>query len=69
MVIAPANTGRLKTNKKTVINTLQIYNLIFSNCNPNTREFKIVTIKLILPRIEDIPAICNEKINKSTLKF
>jgi hypothetical protein len=30
------------------------------------RIFKIVVIKLIAPIIEEIPAICNEKITRST---
>jgi hypothetical protein len=33
---------------------------------PGQRIFKIVTIKLIEPKIEDTPAICKLKIAKST---
>jgi hypothetical protein len=37
------------------------------NFIPGTLILKIVTIKLIAPNIEDIPAKCNENIAKSTL--
>jgi len=66
-VIPPAKTGSDKTNKKTVIKTLQINNGIFSNLIKLFLTKKIVTKKLIPPTIEDIPAICREKIRKSTL--
>jgi len=67
MVIPPAKTGSDKTSKKTVIKTLQINNGIFSSLNKLLLTKKIVTKKLIPPTIEDIPAICKEKIKKSTL--
>jgi len=67
IVIPPAKTGKDNTNKKTVIKTLQINNGIFSSLRRLFLTKKIVTKKLIEPTIEDIPAICKEKIKKSTL--
>jgi len=66
-VIPPAKTGNDKTSKKTVIKTLQINNGIFSSLSKLFLTKKMVTKKLIPPTIEDIPAICKEKIKKSTL--
>jgi len=66
-VIAPAKTGNLVINKTAVIDTdhknkdkrsIEIALAV--------REHKIVVKKLILPRIEEIPARCNLKIAKST---
>jgi len=65
-VIAPANTGRDKSNKIVVINTDQTNRGICSNVISFGRIFIIVVIKLIDPRIEEIPAKCREKIAKST---
>jgi len=67
IVIAPANTGRDKTNKKTVTKTAQINKLICSREIELLRKFFTVHIKLIPPKIELIPAQCNLKIAKSTL--
>jgi len=67
MVIPPASTGNDKTSKKTVIKTLQMNSGIFSSLSKLFLTKKIVTKKLIEPTIEDIPAICKEKIKKSTL--
>jgi len=64
IVIAPASTGNDKTNKNTVIKILQMYKYTFSKFI--IRIFNMVTIKLIDPKIEEIPAICKEKIPKST---
>jgi hypothetical protein len=66
IVIADAKTGKDKINKNTVINTLHTNNAIFSNLIPKVRIFKIVTKKFIELKIEEIPAICKEKIAKST---
>jgi hypothetical protein len=67
MVIPPARTGKDKTSRKTVIRTLQINKGNFSSLRRLFFTKKIVTKKLIEPTIEDIPAICKEKIRKSTL--
>jgi len=66
IVIADAKTGNDKINRNTVIKTLQTKSAIFSKLIPNVRIFKIVTKKFIELKIEEIPAICKEKIAKST---
>jgi len=66
IVIAPANTGKDNNNKNTVIKIDQTNNLIRSRDIPGARILKIVVIKLIAPKMEDIPAKCKEKIAKST---
>jgi hypothetical protein len=62
IVIPLANTGKDRTNKNTVIITLQTNNLIFSKLNSMLRVFHKVTIKLIPPKIEETPAKCKLKI-------
>jgi hypothetical protein len=66
IVIAPARTGKLNSNKKAVIKIDQTNkgNLFISI--PRHRILNIVTIKLIAPAIEDTPAKCNENIPAST---
>lgn len=66
MVIAPANTGREKSNKKEVTSIDQINRGIRSIKLPENRIEKIVVIKLIELRMEEIPPKCKEKIAKST---
>jgi hypothetical protein len=57
IVIAPASTGRVVTNKKAVTPKDQIINGIRSILTIFVvREQIIVVIKLILPKIEEIPA-------------
>jgi len=65
-VIAPARTGRESRSRKAVIRILQTKRGIAYNAIPLARILKIVTIKLIAPRIEDIPAKWRLKIPKST---
>lgn len=65
-MIAPARTGRERSNKKAVIRILQTNKGIAYRGIPWARILKIVTIKLIAPKIEDIPAKCRLKIPKST---
>jgi len=66
IVIAPANTGKDKSNKIAVIKTDHVNKDILSKDIPLVRMLIIVEIKLIAPRIEEIPAKCKEKIDKST---
>jgi hypothetical protein len=66
IVIAPAKTGRDNTNKKVVTITDQTNNGVCSIVIPLLRIINTVTMKLILPRIEDAPAKCSLKIAKST---
>jgi len=56
MVIAPASTGSDKSNRKAVIKTAQTNNGTRCALIPGARIFIIVTIKLIAPSIDEIPA-------------
>jgi len=66
MVIAPAKTGKERRSKIAVINTDHTKSGICSIFIWGARMLKIVEIKLIAPRMEEIPAICKEKIVRST---
>jgi len=66
IVIAPANTGKLSKRSKAVIPTAHTKRGIRSSRTPSLRILRIVVIKLTAPKIEEIPARCNEKILKST---
>jgi hypothetical protein len=66
IVIAPAKTGRDKSNKTAVMITDQTNKGIRSNVIPFERILITVVIKLTAPKIEEIPAKCKEKIAKST---
>jgi len=66
MVIPPANTGRESTNKIAVKKTPQIKRGIFSQFIEGFRKLIMVQRKLILPPIEEAPAMCILKIAKST---
>jgi hypothetical protein len=65
IVIAPANTGK-DNNNIAVTNTAQQNNGILCIVIPGALMFIIVVIKLDAPKIELIPAKCNENIAKST---
>jgi len=65
-VIAPANTGNDNNNKTAVINTAHTNNGILWNVIPGALIFKIVVMKFIAPKIDEIPAKCKLKIAKST---
>jgi len=66
MVIAPAKTGRDKSNKIAVIKTAQTNKGNLRKYKPGHLIFIIVTIKLIAPAMEEIPAMCKLNIAKST---
>lgn len=66
IVKAPARTGRDNNNKMVVIRMDQQNKGIFSRLNNSLRIFIIVVIKLMEPKMEDAPAKCKEKIDKST---
>ena len=66
IVIPPAKTGKESNSKKAVIRTAQQNKGNLCIVIPGARILKIVVIKLIAPKIEEAPAICNEKIAKST---
>jgi len=56
MVMAPAKTGKERSRRNAVIKILQTKSGIEYSGIPCERILKIVTIKLIAPRMEDIPA-------------
>jgi hypothetical protein len=66
IVIAPANTGKDKSNKITVIFADHTKRGTRSNVIPLARILMIVEIKLIAPKIEEIPAKWREKMVIST---
>jgi len=64
--MAPAKTGKDKSNKKDVINNAQTYNGNRYKAMPGKRIFITVVIKFIAPKIEAAPDKCKLKIAKST---
>ena len=64
--MAPARTGKDNNNKNAVIKTDHTKSGNWCIPNPGARILKIVVIKLIAPRIDDIPAKCKLNIAKST---
>jgi len=66
MVKAAAKTGREKAKRKEVIRTDQTNKGTLDQDIPRVFMLKIVTIKLIAPKIEETPAMCKLKIPKST---
>lgn len=67
IVIPPASTGRANKRRMAVRNTDHTKRGIFSNLMCGARILMIVEIKLIAPKMDEIPATCKEKIVKSTL--
>jgi len=59
-VIAPAKTGKESKSNQAVIQTAHTNNGVRFAAIPGARIFVIVTIKLIAPKIEEIPAKCKE---------
>jgi len=66
IVIAPAKTGKDKINRIAVIKIDHGNNIIWFSFMLLGIMFIIVQIKLIAPKIEEIPAKWSEKIVKST---
>jgi|TARA_B110000444_G_scaffold260226_1_gene306428 hypothetical protein len=60
IVIAPANTGKESNKRNAVINTAQTNKGVLFAVIPGARILVIVTIKLIAPKIDEIPAKCKE---------
>jgi len=65
-VIPAASAGSATTNRTDVIKTLQTNSGILNIGIPAGLMFRIVTIMLIAPKIEDAPAMCILKIARST---
>jgi hypothetical protein len=55
IVIAPANTGNESKSKNAVIKTDHTKSGNLCKKSPGARKLKIVTIKLIAPKIELVP--------------
>jgi len=66
IVIAPAKTGNDNNNRIAVMKTAQTNKGILCIVIPGALIFKIVVMKFIAPKIEEIPARCKLKIAKST---
>jgi len=66
IVIAPARTGSDRSNKIAVKNTDHTNSGVRSHVIPGDRILIIVVIKLIAPKIDETPAKCSLKIERST---
>lgn len=64
--MAPAKTGSDSSRRITVILTAHTNRGMRSSRKPFQRMFATVVIKLMAPRIEEIPAKWREKIARST---
>lgn len=69
MVIPPANTGNLSTNKKAVTQTLIKNKGMLNHLKEGVFKLFIVHKKLIEPAIDLTPAKCSLKITRSTVLF
>lgn len=65
-MIAPAKTGRDRRRRITVIKMDHTKRGSRSNRIPGARMFMTVVMKLIAPRIDEIPARWREKMARST---
>jgi hypothetical protein len=66
IVMAPARTGKDNNSKMAVIRTDQTNRGMASRVMVMLRIFIIVVMKLMAPRIEEMPARCSLKIARST---
>lgn len=66
IVIAPAKTGRDRRSKIAVKKTDQTKRGVWSHVMPGVRILIIVVIKFTAPRIDEAPARCKLKIDRST---
>lgn len=64
--MAPANTGKDRSKRMAVKNTDQTNNGVWSHDIPGVRILIIVVIKFTAPRIDEAPAKCSLKIERST---
>lgn len=56
MVMAAARTGRDSSRSTTVTKVAHTNKGIRAVCSPSTRIFRMVAIKLMAPKMEEIPA-------------
>lgn len=66
IVIPPANTGSESSSSIAVIKIAHTNSGILWNVIPGALMFKIVVMKFIAPKIDEIPAKCKLKMAKST---
>ena len=64
--MAPARTGNDNKSNQAVIQTAQTNKGVRLAVIPGARIFVMVTIKLIAPKMDEIPAKCKEYIAAST---
>jgi hypothetical protein len=64
--MAPAKTGNDRSKRIAVKNTDQTNRGVWSHDKPGLRILIIVVIKFTAPKIEEAPARCRLKIDKST---
>jgi hypothetical protein len=65
-VIAPASTGNERRRRMAVKNTDHTKRGVWSQERPGERMLIIVVMKLTAPRMEEAPAKCRLKIDRST---
>jgi len=65
-VIAPAKTGRDRSNRRVVMKIDQTKSGMRSIVIPVLRMLITVVMKFTAPKMEDTPAKCSEKIARST---
>lgn len=65
-MIAPANTGNDNSKRTAVMRIDQTNKDIVAKVTPDARMFMIVEMKLMAPRIDEMPAKCNLKMVRST---
>jgi len=63
--MTPANTGNDRRSRIAVMNTAQTNNGILCIVIPGVLIFKIVVIKFMAPKMDEIPAKCKLKMAKS----
>ena len=66
MVIAPASTGSDSSSRNTVTSCDHTNSGILCSVMPGARMLKMVVMKLMAPRIDEAPAMCSDRIAKST---
>jgi hypothetical protein len=66
IVIAPARTGRARSKRMAVRNTDHTNRGVWSQYIPGLRMLMTVVIKLIAPKMDEAPAKCRLKIDRST---
>jgi hypothetical protein len=64
--MAPARTGRERSRRMAVINTDHTKRGVRSHVIPTVRILIIVVIKFTAPKIDEAPAKCKLKMDKST---